>query len=341
MNTRLKIAGHESGGSPGAVPGLPTAPSLRPTACFITDRLGTTRAVNGVARNYYPFGEEIGSTANDQYKFASTYRDSTTGLDYAINRYYASGMGRFLRVDPYRGSAFLDDPQTLNRYTYAENDPVNLTDPLGLCPPGMVEADSSEDTDRIVSAATSYLGHDIAHASGQHFDVKDGVLKAMDCSGLVSQALSGTAYSSPFTEGPKGDEFSSSGTSSLFAADTGFHRGDIIDFGGHVAIVTEASASGAITKFVGAQTSGVAEVDVSKNSYWAGRLSSAKAYKPCVPAAWHQPPSGVGGGGGGAVNPGVPTGSTLPFYMQAAQWFSGWMHSIQVEVVTIRIKWQR
>ena len=69
-----------------------------------SDRLGSTRATETIeqfgggwtTRNYYPFGEEIGSTANNEYKFASTYRDSTTGLDYAINRYYASGMGRFL-----------------------------------------------------------------------------------------------------------------------------------------------------------------------------------------------------------------------------------------------------
>jgi len=69
-----------------------------------SDRLGSTRATETIeqygggwtTRNYYPFGEEITSTSNNTYKFASTYRDSATGLDYAINRYYASGTGRFL-----------------------------------------------------------------------------------------------------------------------------------------------------------------------------------------------------------------------------------------------------
>ena len=104
-----------------------------------SDRLGSTRATwvatyggGSTTRNYYPFGEEITSTANNGYKFASTYRDSATGLDYAVNRYYASGTGRFLSTDPYRASGGPADPQGLNRYTYAQNDPVNFRDPTGL-----------------------------------------------------------------------------------------------------------------------------------------------------------------------------------------------------------------
>jgi RHS repeat-associated protein len=105
------------------------------------DRLGSTRGtyttdpyypLSWTTRNYYPFGEEIGSTANNEYKFASTYRDSSTGLDYAVNRYHASGMGRFLTPDYYTRSASADSPQTFNRYNYAGNDPVNMTDPDGL-----------------------------------------------------------------------------------------------------------------------------------------------------------------------------------------------------------------
>ena len=119
---------------PGAsVVGLPAASSLQSTACFSTDRLGTVRAAGGVARNYYPFGEEIGTpSANNTYKFASTYRDSATGLDYAINRYYASGTARFLTPDPYQASGGPADPQSWNRYAYTRNDPVNLVDAMGL-----------------------------------------------------------------------------------------------------------------------------------------------------------------------------------------------------------------
>jgi RHS repeat-associated protein len=114
-------------------------PRLTKLTRIYGDRLGSTRATavltyggGSTTRNYYPFGEEIGSTANDQYKFASTYRDSSTGLDYAMMRYYTSGTGRFLSVDPYRASGGPADPQGLNRYTYAQNDPVNFRDPTGL-----------------------------------------------------------------------------------------------------------------------------------------------------------------------------------------------------------------
>jgi RHS repeat-associated protein len=83
--------------------------------------------------HYYPFGEEITSTANDRYKFAETYRDADSGLDYAMNRYYASGIGRFLSVD--RGGKSTADParpMSWNRYAYVQNDPVNYNDPRGL-----------------------------------------------------------------------------------------------------------------------------------------------------------------------------------------------------------------
>lgn len=57
-------------------------------------------------------------------------RDSETGMDYAINRYYNSGYGRFMTADLLAGH--LQSPQSLNRYAYVTNDPVNLPDPLGL-----------------------------------------------------------------------------------------------------------------------------------------------------------------------------------------------------------------
>ncbi len=103
------------------------------------DRLGSTRYTDTAgARNYYPFGEEITATTSDAYKFAGTYRDSTSGLDYALNRYYSSNTGRFLVVDS--GGRDLSNPQRWNRYTYALNDPINYVDRDGLnpCPAGHI-----------------------------------------------------------------------------------------------------------------------------------------------------------------------------------------------------------
>jgi RHS repeat-associated protein len=82
---------------------------------------------------YYPWGETKGSTnPADIWSFATYWRDSFTGLDYANQRYYSNVIGRFMTPDPYRGSAHPGDPQSWNRYTYALGDPVNHNDPSGL-----------------------------------------------------------------------------------------------------------------------------------------------------------------------------------------------------------------
>jgi RHS repeat-associated protein len=94
------------------------------------DRVGSVRNTNGgIGSHYYPFGEEITSTANDRYKFAETFRDADSGLDYALNRYYAASIGRFLSVDAAQADPVR--PQSFNRYAYAENDPANFNDPTG------------------------------------------------------------------------------------------------------------------------------------------------------------------------------------------------------------------
>src|ERR1017187_2230483 len=80
----------------------------------------------------YPYGVEYTPTANDREKYATYTRDSLTGLDYAMNRYYSSQWGRFLSPDPYANSAGLGDPGGWNRYAYTRNDPVNRLDPAGL-----------------------------------------------------------------------------------------------------------------------------------------------------------------------------------------------------------------
>jgi RHS repeat-associated protein len=82
----------------------------------------------------YPYGVEYATTANDREKYATYTRDSLTGLDYSVNRYYSSLWGRFVSPDPYNGSAKLGTPQTWDRYVYAANDPANITDSRGLDP---------------------------------------------------------------------------------------------------------------------------------------------------------------------------------------------------------------
>ena len=92
----------------------------------LTDRLGT-------AATGYPYGTDRGgSVGNDQPDFATYTKENTTGFEYANQRYYSAGMGRFLTVDPYGGNAHPGSPQSWNRYAYTQSDPINKNDPTGL-----------------------------------------------------------------------------------------------------------------------------------------------------------------------------------------------------------------
>jgi RHS repeat-associated protein len=90
----------------------------------------------GSAGTYYPWGEAKGTTnPQDTWSYATYWRDSATGLDYANQRYYANAYGRFMTPDPYRansaGPGDPGNPQNWNRYAYTAGDPVNAIDPEG------------------------------------------------------------------------------------------------------------------------------------------------------------------------------------------------------------------
>jgi RHS repeat-associated protein len=106
---------------------------------YNADASGTTRTITDAAGNvcydadFTPYGQEIVQHTNacpQNYKFTGYERDAETGLDYAFARYYSPRLGRFLSPDPLGGS--LGDPQSLNRYSYTRNNPINLNDPSGM-----------------------------------------------------------------------------------------------------------------------------------------------------------------------------------------------------------------
>ncbi|MBM3197990.1 MAG: RHS repeat-associated core domain-containing protein, partial [Chlamydiae bacterium] len=79
---------------------------------------------------YDSFGNNYTSTATLRYN--GEQQDLETGLIFLRNRYYDPEVGRFLTPD--QAAANLYNPQSLNRYTYAFNNPINLYDPLGTAP---------------------------------------------------------------------------------------------------------------------------------------------------------------------------------------------------------------
>src|SRR5262245_1669008 len=89
-----------------------------------------------------PYGSTLGGDNSWQHpgrgnlskkRFTSYDRSDATGMDYAVNRFYSPQQGRFTQVDPIgMGAVNLGNPQSLNLYSYVQNDAVNATDPSGL-----------------------------------------------------------------------------------------------------------------------------------------------------------------------------------------------------------------
>jgi RHS repeat-associated protein len=155
---------------------------------LVNDRLGTPRMIidksgslASVRRHdYLPFGEEVyagtgGRTTAQGYmsdstrqKFTGYEYDAETGLNFAHARYQSNVQGRFTSVDPLMASASLDDPQSLNRYSYVQNDPVNMDDPSGMVPnvPGWGDV------------ANGFWGKDL-NDNGPHFGGPEAIGEAL------------------------------------------------------------------------------------------------------------------------------------------------------------------
>jgi RHS repeat-associated protein len=77
-----------------------------------------------------PYGDALSSIGQDPIHFTGKERDAESGNDYFGARYYGSSMGRTLSPDPIGGD--MTNPQSLNKYAYALNNPLRFTDPTGL-----------------------------------------------------------------------------------------------------------------------------------------------------------------------------------------------------------------
>jgi RHS repeat-associated protein len=93
---------------------------------LVTSSTGSTLEQMG----HFPFGESWYNGSADKLLFTSYERDSESGNDFAMARYHVNRLGRFSSPDSVAGH--LADPQTLNRYAYARNNPLTFVDPTGL-----------------------------------------------------------------------------------------------------------------------------------------------------------------------------------------------------------------
>ena len=82
-----------------------------------------------VHEKYATEGDEGSAAAVANFYFTGKPLDDETGLYYYGARYYNPVIGRFITADTI--VPYASDPQSLNRYSYARNNPVNVTDPTG------------------------------------------------------------------------------------------------------------------------------------------------------------------------------------------------------------------
>ncbi|GIF00649.1 polymorphic toxin-type HINT domain-containing protein [Paractinoplanes rishiriensis] len=130
-----------------ALPGGGTVIRTGATSSYsfaFTDRHGTpTLYLDSTAqiptwRQYTPYGDRRGATITvpDNRGFLNKTLNSSTGLLHVGAREYDMTIGRFISVDPIQD---LSDPQQWNGYSYANNNPITLSDPTGLKPAGCEE----------------------------------------------------------------------------------------------------------------------------------------------------------------------------------------------------------
>ena len=99
--------------------------------------LGSVRALTDAAGSvtdtydYSAYGELVGTSGStpNSYRFTGEQQDSETGLYYNRARYYNPSLGRFTQQDSWMGAS--GNPITLNKYLYANSNPVRYVDPSG------------------------------------------------------------------------------------------------------------------------------------------------------------------------------------------------------------------
>jgi len=108
------------------------------TNFFVYDGRGSTRLLTDNTTNivnvfaYDAYGTLIASNGPPQtaHLYCAEPLDSNFGLYYNRARYLNTGTGRFWTRDTYEGDQ--EDPRSLHKYLYAQDDPVNRIDPFGL-----------------------------------------------------------------------------------------------------------------------------------------------------------------------------------------------------------------
>jgi RHS repeat-associated protein len=147
------------------------------------DHLGSTSVAtnSGGAKisrqTYYAFGavRTTEGTLPTDYTFTGQKRDDQSGLYFYNARYYDGVLGRFVQPDSVIPQIY--DPQQLNRYSYARNNPLKYRDPTGHW------FESALDI--------AFIALDIADIASNGLTWENGLSLAADVGGLILPGITG------------------------------------------------------------------------------------------------------------------------------------------------------
>lgn len=186
--------------------------------------------------SYSPFGERTAHTNSSTSKgFTSHEHLDNFGLINMKGRYYLPSVGRFMSSDP-----FIQSPinlQSLNRYSYVMNNPINYSDPSGY-----ITIRGNWSPTRAVGNAVNNIGREVGRGLGNVYNEGDRFLDKHGKQVVIIAAAAAITYFSCGTIPP---EFSYSilkGAAvgaSMSAGMTAYYGGDFND-------ILRASYNGAI-----------------------------------------------------------------------------------------------
>jgi RHS repeat-associated protein len=137
------------------------------------DRLGSVRLVTQSANvqsfvgKYLPYGVSYATSGIELFQYAGKQLDVSTGLYYYGYRYLDSQSGRFTSADIQQPNYV--NPQSLNRYPYALNNPNRYVDP-----DGRMFIDINDNGARIAGGIEAVTGkgfdHSAPHGPKEHSD---------------------------------------------------------------------------------------------------------------------------------------------------------------------------
>ncbi len=147
--------------------------------------------------SYLPFGETASNQSSkdfDQRRFTGQELDPETGLYNYGARYYNPALGRFISADTLVSDP--GKPQALNRYSYVQNNPINLTDPSGHYDTDPGDSDDANDS-RGSDTSTGSSISDVRSDPGVEFSDPNPDISYDPATGTASISLTKSADDMP------------------------------------------------------------------------------------------------------------------------------------------------